>query len=195
MQLPVYELKINEHADSFVEAIALVEEPAIESDFLAFNKTNQFNFSSDDKMELIGGAMIPDMKIYRRDADGTEYNVFFSKETIRQIAQVFFKKGFQSNLNLDHTTTPANSYIFQSYIVDQEKGMTSPKGLNLPDGSWVVGVKVQDQNIWNDIKAGKQKGFSVEGLFQYFQKEDEDAQILEALHQLNNLLQKKHNTL
>ncbi|RYE51543.1 MAG: hypothetical protein EOP48_18065 [Sphingobacteriales bacterium] len=94
-------------------------------------------------------------------------------------------------MNLDHTATPAKSFVFQSYIVDSNKGMTSPKGLNLPDGSWVVGVKVTDDGVWNDIKSGKRKGFSVEGLFEYFNKhQDEDAQVLEALQSLHNQLLK-----
>lgn len=172
MNLPVYELKIDPNNDSFVDSIALVDAPAIESDFIAFSKQNErLSFSTnDEKKELIGAAMIPYMNIYRRDEDGKEYDVFFSADTIRQIAQVYFKKGFQSNLNLDHSATPAKSFVFQSYIVDTEKGMTSPKGLNLPDGSWVVGVKVEDDAVWSDIKAGKQRGFSIEGIFQYFNK-------------------------
>lgn len=169
--LPVHELRINEDEDSFVSAIALVEYPAIESDFIAFSQTKeQYSFSSDDKMELLGAAMIPDQLIYRKDKDGAEYNVRFTANTIRQISQVYFKKGFQSDLNLDHTTTPAKSFVFQSYIVDSKFGMNSPKGLDLPDGSWVVGVKVTDKEVWNDIKAGKRKGFSVEGMFQFFNK-------------------------
>lgn len=170
MELELYELRINEEHDLIVDALAIVDSPAIESDFLAFSK-DQINltFSADEeKMELIGAAMIPDMKIYRR-SKGQEYNVFFSADTIRQIAQVFFKRGFQGNMNLDHTATPAKSFIFQSYIVDKAKGMTSPKGLNLPEGSWVVGVKVTDKDVWNEIKEGKRKGFSVEGVFEYFQ--------------------------
>jgi len=173
MNLPVYELRIDEQKEAFVEAIALVENPAIESNFIAFSEDKpleQFSFS-DEKMELLGAAMIPNMKIYRNDASKGDYEVVFSKETIRQIAQVYFKKGFQANLNLDHSSTTANSYIFQSYIVDTEKGISSPKGLNLPDGTWVIGVKVEDSSIWSDIKSGKRKGFSVEGVFELFKQE------------------------
>ena len=191
-KLPVYELKINEAEDSFVQAIALVDEPAIESNWIAF-ANQQMLFKADDaKHELIGAAMIPDMKIYRRDNDGSEYEVFFSADTIREISQVYFKRGFQTNLNIQHSATPAKSFVFQSYIVDSTKGMNSPKGLNLPDGSWVVGVKVTDEQVWNDIKGGKTKGFSVEGLFEFFQKhkQDEDAEILEALQKIKTLLEK-----
>ena len=103
-KLATYELRINPTKDSFVSAIALVEDPAIESDFLTFSKEHvEFEFSAnDEKQELLGAAMIPDMKIFRRDDDGTEFNVFFSVETIREIAQVFFKRNFQQNLNLNN---------------------------------------------------------------------------------------------
>lgn len=172
--IPLYECKINEDENAFVEAIALVESPAIESDFIAFSQHQKdLTFSlNDEMMELIGAAMIPDKNIYRKDKAGQEYYVYFSKDTIRKIVQVFSKKGFQTNINLEHNeNSPANSFVFQSYIVDETKGMTSPTGLNLPDGSWVVGVKVTDSNVWADIKAGKIKGFSVEGLFELFESD------------------------
>jgi len=198
-RLPVYELRINEDSDFVVDAIALVDEPAIESDFLAFAKMEkEVRFATDDsKMELLGAAMIPNMRIYRRDDEsGEEYEVYFTKETIRTISQVFFKKGFQMNLNLDHTETTAKSFVFQSFIVDQSKGINSPKGLNLPDGSWVIGVKVQDKNVWNSIKGGNQKGFSIEGMFEFFETQKfqsvdeskQDEEILQSLQLLNNML-------
>jgi hypothetical protein len=191
-KLPLYELRIDPEADSFVSAVALVEEPAIEADFIAFNKQQEFSFSMDDeKMELLGPAMIPNLKIYRRNPDGMEYQVYFSEATIRQIAQTFFQKGFQSNINLDHTATPANTYIYQSYITDSTKGINAPKGLDLPDGSWVVGMKVTDQKVWESIKKGERKGFSVEGLFSFFNKQrDVDQEILETLTHLHNLINK-----
>lgn len=195
---PIYELKIDE-TESFVEAIALVEKPAIQSDFIAFSQEQKnMTFSMDDsKMELIGAAMIPDMKIYRRNQTGEEYYVYFKKETIRQIAQVFSRKGFQSNLNIEHSATPAHSFVFQSYIVDEDKGMYSPKHLNVPDGSWVIGVKVTDPNVWNDVKEGRVKGFSVEGIFDVFkigfsnEYTNDLKECLELLKELNSLIFKK----
>jgi len=171
--LPTYELRIDPEKQSFVDAIALVESPAIESDFIAFSKDQKdISFSMDDtKMELLGAAMVPNMLIYRKDKTGAEYNVYFSSDTIRSIAQVFAKNSFQRNMNLEHTSIPAHSYVFQSYIVDGTKGMYSPLNLNLVDGAWVVGVKVQDPNVWNDIKSGKVKGFSVEGVFELIKQD------------------------
>lgn len=189
MDLPVFELKINPEDDSLVDAIALVNEPAIESTFFAFSKpSDRYVFSSDEKMELIGAAMIPDQKIYRRDEDGKEYYVFFSKETIRQVAQTYFQKGFQSNVNLDHTTASADSFIFQSFIVDSAKGISSPKGLDLPDGSWVVGMKVMNKEVWKSIKEGKRAGFSVEGFFEFFNNKKEMKESLAILDEVIEML-------
>ena len=204
MKLPIYELRINEEDDSFVEAIALVDSPAIESNFLAFSQEQKnLTFSMDDeKMELIGAAMIPDMKIFRYEPGSDGYHVYFTKDTVRQIAQVFMKKGLQNSLNLDHTDKEAKSFVYQSYIVDSEKGMTSPKGLNLQDGSWVVGVKINDKQVWEDVKSGKRKGFSVEGLFQMFKTEFKSAsakvnkdeeEVIDLLGQLLEALQNKND--
>ena len=161
-EFPIYELKID-GTESFVDAIALVEKPAIEKEFLAFTSKDKYQFAlDDDKMELLGAAMVPNQLIYRRNKDGFEYNVFFSSDTIRNISQSFFKSGFQSNMNIEHSATNADSYVFQSMIVDNSKGISL---MNLPDGTWVVGVKVLNSQVWQDIKEGKRKGFSVEGVF------------------------------
>lgn len=194
---PVYELLIDENAESFVDAIALVDSPAIESDFLAFSKEqSELKFQvNEEKMELLGAAMIPDQLIYREGPQGG-YNVFFKKQTIREIAQVYMKRGLQTNLNLDHTEADAKSFVFQSYIVDSSMGMASPKNLDLVDGSWVVGVKVTDKQVWEEIKAGKRKGFSVEGLFQLIKSDFninysmEETEVMDILKDISKLLSK-----
>ena len=197
--LPIFEILIDENENAFVDAIALVDRPAIESDFLAFNKDlNDLKFETDDERhELIGPALIPDINIYRKDANGEGYYVSFSKDTIRQIAQIFMKRGFQKQMNIDHTSTPADSFVYQSFIVDKQLGVNAPKNQNIPDGSWVVGVKVNDDEVWNDIKAGKQKGFSVEGLFKLADKkvkqnnEKEEEDILNLVKEIKTFIKNK----
>ena len=191
----VYELKINPEQDFDVDAIALVEEPAIEIDFIAFSKeevlTDKLKFSmNDDKRELIGAALIPEIRIDRINKKTNErFKVFFSANTIRQIAQNYFKKGYQNNTNINHTSIPAESYVFQSYIVDSERGINAPNGIDLPDGSWVVGVKVESEKIWEEIKSGKLKGFSPEGLFhQIEQKFSRQFNPLDELKAINERL-------
>lgn len=196
MKLPVIELKIDEANESFVSAIALVENPAIESDFIAFNSIQNFTIN-DEKQELIGAAMIPDKPIYRNGTNGDFYAVF-SKDTIRQIAQVFAQKGLFNNTNIEHTITPADSFVFQSYIVDGSKDINSPKGIEAPDGSWIVGVKVVNPTVWQAIKKGQVKGFSVEGVFALFPTDQlsdgtqniEDLELSKAIKEFNAAIAK-----
>jgi 2'-5' RNA ligase len=170
-KIPLLELKIDAKKGTFVNAIALVENPAISSNFIAFSKDEptELKFAvNEERMELLGAAMIPNLPMYRNTKEVGEYMSVFSAETIREIAQTFAEKGFFNNMNVDHSDRSAGSYVFQSYIVDEAKGINAPKGVDVPDGTWMVGVKVNDAKVWEDIKAGKTKGFSVEGIFDLF---------------------------
>lgn len=191
-KLPVYELRVNEDGASGVESISLVDEPAIEENFFFFNAKERHQFqTNDEQQEIIGPAMIPDKRIYRRDKSGFEYEVYFTPETIRTVAQQYMKSGLQHSLNVDHSDKDAKSYIFQSYIVDSSKGINAPKGIECGDGSWIVGVKVEDKDVWADIKAGKMKGFSIEGLFNQVEVKDAELnQIFSLIADINNIIDK-----
>lgn len=195
-KLPIYELRINHEDEAIVNMVSLVEEPAIESNFFAFSKEYQQFNTNDEKMEIIGAAMIPDQLIYRKDKSGKEFNVFFSKETIRQIAQQYMKSGFQNNTNLNHKAIPADSFIFQSYLVDEEKGIKAPSNITAPDGSWIVGMKVESPKTWELVKEGKVKGFSIEGVFSMIEAKmakhkSEDEEILELINRINDIINNK----
>nr|WP_315393954.1 XkdF-like putative serine protease domain-containing protein [uncultured Sphingobacterium sp.] len=167
--IPVYELKINPDEGMDVSVISLVKNPAVESNFLAFSKdSNHLKFNSDDeKMEILGLAMNPDVNIPRKEGD-FKYYVKFSKDTIREIVQNYFQKNYINNSTLEHTDIDAKSYVFQSYIVDEAKGVTAPTGIIANDGAWIVGMKVTDKKVWDLIKAEGVQGFSVEGFFNQF---------------------------
>lgn len=173
-KLPAYEMVIDENAESEVEVsfIALVDKPAIEKNFMAFNSV-RLDFAIDPARQIISGpAMVPDTLIYRRDAGG-EYNVFFSKDTIESIALKFFKKDYQKNLNLFHD--PALSLqgvtIFESFVSDKARGIQPMKGFeDLPDGTWFISAKVENPEVWAKVQTGEVKGFSVEGIFSYMKK-------------------------
>jgi len=170
-KLPVYSVEIDEE-NSFIDAVALVTEPAIMSNFIALRshvrkEREPFPIAlvSEERRELLGAALIPGLEIYRKDdKTGEEYYLTFTPEAIRKAAQIFMKKGSQANLNMQHTDTPAKTYIYQSYIVDDSRGMPSPTGLNLPNGSWVLGAKVESPEVWAEVKAGRANGFSIEGM-------------------------------
>lgn len=186
-KIPTIELDANPEEDKVVYKVSIVTNPAIESDFLFFSNEDtretfeRFNTANDEKMELFGAAMIPDIPIYRKDNIRGEWYARFTKAAVRKNAMEFLKRGYQFNMNVEHTNRDADSFIFKSAIVG-EMGQTSPEGLNLPDGTWVVGVKVNDVNLWNEIKAGKRRGFSIEGVFEMEEldlseviKEEEDS--------------------
>jgi hypothetical protein len=128
-----------------------------------------FSFKTTDKHIISGPAMIPDQPIYRRGKDGEEYNVVFTKSTIQKIVERYFKNQYNSNFNLQHKKNmlAEGVYLIESFIIDSMRGIKAPEGFeDLPDGSWFISCKVDNEEIWNDyIKSGKFKGFSVEGLF------------------------------
>lgn len=167
--LPIYNIFVDEEQELEVDKVSIVNSPAVESFFLKFKEDSinksKLSLSTDDKKELMGVALIPDMPIYR-NVDGEEFYVVFNKETIKNIAMNLFKKGYNTKMNVEHTDEDADSFIYQSYIVDRELGLNPPVGLeDTPDGSWVIGVKVNSEELWKDIKSGNRNGFSVEGFF------------------------------
>lgn len=165
-----------ETSDVEVSFVALVDKPAIERNFMTF-KSQTLNFAVDaDKRIISGPAMVADVPIYRKDAGG-EYNVFFSASTIKEIALKFAKKGYAKNLNLFHDPTmPAEGVtIFNSFVSDKAIGVLPMVGFeDLPDGSWFITAKVESEEIWQRIKAGEFKGFSVEGNFSFKKSEQNE---------------------
>jgi hypothetical protein len=176
MELPVYALEISEdlNDESSVDFVALVDKPAIQRNFLMFKEQPmQFAIQSEDKQIVSGPLMLADTPIYRSDKNG-EYYVTFSPATIETIAQKFFKKGYQSNVNLMHDGNQEVSDVtmFESWIVDPARGISAMKGFeDAPVGSWFGSFKVDNPEVWAKIKAGDFKGFSVEGMFNYKKQE------------------------
>jgi hypothetical protein len=187
-KLPTYQLIIDDElsSDLQVDYVALVDSPAIEKNFIAFAKELKFAVDT-EKHELFGAAMLANVPIYRRDAQLGEYNVVFDKATIYAIAQKFFEKGFQQNFNIMHDSNQKceGVFVFQSYIVDSEQGRPAPKGFeDAQDGSWFLGVKVNNPEIWAKVKSGEVKGFSVEGVFEYKKKQLSAEQVYAEIQRL-----------
>jgi hypothetical protein len=185
MELPIYQLEISDDLNDGAEVdfVALVDRPAIERNFLKFKeaKTN-FAIQSEEKQIVSGALMLADTPIYRNDSNG-EYYVTFTKATIEKIAQKFFKKGYQSNVNLMHDGDKQVDGVtmFESFIVDSERGIQAMKGFeDAPEGSWFGSFKVENEEVWSKIKSGEFKGFSVEGIFNY-KKEKQPISVEEAM--------------
>lgn len=153
-----------------VYAISLVENPAIEVDFIALSKQEVKMASVDEeKRLLISPVLIPDMPILRVDeTTGMPYNIVFPAETIRQAQQNFYKQGFQNNSTLEHDPEmKLNGVTFvESWIKEDEQYDKSVKyGFNQPVGTWFAIMKVEDDEVWNKVKNGEVKGFSIDGVF------------------------------
>ena len=162
------ELYIDEENEfSGIEAISVVENPAIEEDFIALKK-QQVKLAEVDKEKriLMGAALVPNKKIYRTNGED-EYNIFFSEDTVRKASELFLSRGKQNNSTLEHDVKLNGLSVVESWIIEDEKKDKSRKyGFDLPIGTWMVSVKVKNDEIWNDfVKEGKVKGFSIEGFF------------------------------
>jgi len=172
--LPVYRAEISASLDSDLEVnfIGLVDKPAIERNFQAFRKQQKrAKFQIDQEKQIISGpAMVAGMPLYRNDAQLGEYYVVFDKPTIQTIVQKFAAKGFMQKFNLFHDDQQQVSdvTIFNSFVTDEDLGIPPPAGFeDIPDGSWFISAKVNNPEVWEKVKNGTIKGFSVEGLFQY----------------------------
>lgn len=150
--------------DSVVDAISLVENPAIESNFIFLSEQKPLFLESDEKHMVYGAVLRPDYPIYRRYGED-EFYVQFSNECIEQLSRNFLKDGFQSNWTTDHKDIVNGLTVVESWIkVDSEKDKSIALGLDpsLEVGSWIVGCHVQDDDTWNRIKQGQLCGFSIE---------------------------------
>lgn len=149
-----------------IDAISIVEHPAIEEDFITMSRDQKFEFKEIEKKVLMGAAMIPDKPIYRRDGD-EEYYVFFTKDTIRRASELYLMNGKQSNATLEHQEKIDGLSLVESWIIeDPEKDKSRAYGLDYPVGTWMVSMKVNNEDIWEEyVKSGKVKGFSIEGWF------------------------------
>lgn len=164
----IVELVIDENDEtSGIEAISVVETPAIEENFVALNKHElQLKEVNKEKRILMGAALIPDKSIYRRNDKGDEYYIYFSKDTVRKASELFFKRSNHKNATYEHKQPIEGMTIVESWIVENtKKDKSAHYGLNVPEGTWMVSMKVDNDEIYEKAKNGEVKGFSIEGYF------------------------------
>jgi hypothetical protein len=163
----IVELILDEEQEIGIEAISVVENPAIEEDFIAL-KSQEFKLAEVDKEKriLMGALLIPNKPIYRRNGED-EYYIYFSKDTVLKASQMYLMQGKQNNSTLEHQYQINGLSLVESWIVEDKVHDKSVKyGMDLPLGTWVGAVKVNNDEIWNEfVKTGKVKGFSIEGYF------------------------------
>ena len=172
----IVELIIDEENDEVqdgVFAISLVEEPAIQSDFIALSKQEkkievEFATQNKEKQILMGAVLIPNKQILRIDKEtGEDFYVYFSADTIRQASELFMLNNNHQNHTLEHKSDVSNLVVVESWLKDTKVDKSHAYGFSeLPLGTWFVSVKVNDKAVWdNYVKTGKVKGFSIEGYF------------------------------
>jgi hypothetical protein len=207
--LDLYELTLEEDGDG-VFANSLVESPAIERDFVFFNKQKEVQFQSiDDEKRLVAGPiLIPNKKIPRMDEELGMYNVWFSEKTVEDISRKFMKNKFNDEVTVEHDKKVKGVYLVESWIIEQSsKDKSNLYGFTLPKKTWFGIYRIDNDEVWQDVKDGKYKGFSVEALVnhkktdnkklsQLFSKDINDLNDNEAavlLSYIKTLLKKKLN--
>ena len=167
--LPLFPITIDDE-QSGMTCISLVDEPAVEHDFLCFKK--ELKFSTDESKHIVTGvAIVADMPIYRRDGD-FEYYVVFTKDTIRDIVEQYSREQLWNTVSLQHDGIPVNEvYCVEMYLKDTERGI-APKGFDdVSDGSLFCTFKIEDEQLWQSIVNGDTiNGFSIEVTVDWFKK-------------------------
>lgn len=154
--------------DSETYAISMVEAPAIESDFVALaeqkEEKQQVFLESNERHMVYGAALIPEKDIYRNNGE-QEFYISFTKESIEKMSQDFMKEYRQHEVKTDHEDVANEVCVVESWLVeDSYKDKANALGINVPEGTWMVGMKVNNIETWERVKAGELKGFSVESM-------------------------------
>ena len=177
------ELKIKDEAEDGVFAISLVESPAIEENFVALSSQEiELKVINEEKRIVVGFALVPEKRIYRRQ-NGKEFNIYFTKETVAQAAELYMKKLNLNNFTLEHEEKTQGVSVIESWIVEDPKhDKANLYNLEPKGGEWVVMSKIYNDDVWSQVKDGKFKGYSIEAMFSGFEnlqsKEKTEEEIL-----------------
>jgi phage head maturation protease len=167
-KMEIIELLIDEtKLETGINAVSVVESPAIEENFVALNKHEvELKEVDTEKRILMGAALVPNKQIYRRVKD-KEFYIFFSEDTVRKASELFLMRSNQNNATLEHEKKMLEGMsVVESWIIEDEKTDKSRLyNFNLPKGTWMISMKVNNDEIWSKVKAGDVKGFSIEGYF------------------------------
>jgi len=169
--MKLFELIVDDIEDE-IFAISLVETPAIESNFVFFNKEElMFAKVEDEKRMVMGPVLIPDKKILRVDAQGQPYEVFFTKDTVADLARAYLKNKYTDSATLEHEEDIDGVHLVESWIKTSKSDKSNDYGLNVPIGTWMGQFYIENDEIWEEyVKEGKVKGFSIEGLFTHLDR-------------------------
>jgi hypothetical protein len=177
--------------ESGIDAMSVVHSPAMEDNFIALNKHEvELKEVDQEKKILMGAALIPNKQIYRRNKKGEEYYIYFSEDTVRKASELFLMRSKQNNATYEHEKKLEGLSVVESWIIeDEQKDKSKLYGFDLPKGTWMISMKVNNEDVWNDVKEGKVKGFSIEGYFaDKFEMSADEDEATEVIKELKKLL-------
>ena len=166
--MKIIELVLDENEqDTGVYAVSVVEDPAIEENFIKLSKQKMELATVDgEKKILMGPALIPNKQIYRHNEKHGEFYIYFSEDTIRLASEMFFRNSKQNNATYEHEKEIDGMTVVESWLIeDPAKDKSAIYGFDLPKGTWMISMKVNNPDVWAKVKAGEVKGFSIEGIF------------------------------
>jgi hypothetical protein len=167
--MKIVELVIDEKDSlSGIDAVSVVRSPAIEENFIHLSKHEvELKEVDTEKKILMGAALVPDKQIYRvNEKTKEEYYIYFSADTVRKASELFLMNSNQNNATYEHDKKLKGMSVVESWIIDDTKSDKSRfYGFDLPKGTWMISMKVNNEEVWKDVKEGKVKGFSIEGYF------------------------------
>tara|TARA_R100000329_G_scaffold33837_1_gene31511 strand:- start:7874 stop:8467 length:594 start_codon:yes stop_codon:yes gene_type:complete len=172
------ELFIRNEKEDGVFAVSLVENPAIEENWVALSQQGiELKVADEERRVLVGLALIPEKRIYRKVKD-KEFNIYFSAETIAKAEELYMRNLNANNVTSEHEKPVKGATVIESWIVEDTKNDKSNLyKLNAPVGSWVIMMKIYNDEEWKLVKEGEYKGFSIEGMFQGFEELETAAQL------------------
>jgi len=195
----IVELIINEENESLaIDCISLVSEPAIEENLIFMSKAkNNLTLAKIDteKREIISPALIPDKNIYRVDENGDDYYVYFSKDTVKNCAYSFLKNNNHHKATYQHQERVSGVLTVESWIIEDPKmDKATLYGFNLKRGTWMVKMKIENEELWQKVKSGDIKGLSIEGYFtsKYQEMQKANPTNEEILTALNEIITKSN---
>ena len=190
-KIPDIEMRITSDEDC-VNAISLVEKPAIESDFMHLSEHEiELKVIDEDKRIVIGAVLIPEKKIYR-DVNGKKFNMFFKADTIELLAEKYMERHNISSTTLEHEEFTTGVFTKEIWMVeDPAKDKQTLYGLNHPKGTWIEMKKITNDEVWKGVKDGTYKGYSIEAGLQMYQDyvslskvENEDEKLIREIGEL-----------
>lgn len=194
-KIPIYYATINEDLAGLelkqqgIQNIALVDSPAMLTEWLMFDEQKQVEFKmslQEEQRIITAPVIIADLPIYRKvNEDGIEkeFYVVYKKDTNMKVLQKYMSDGNQKKVKLTHDTQDLSKgvFVFEVFMSDESRGIAQPKGFDLPDGTIFCSMKINNDMIWNEAKAGKVKGISLEGFFDLEKEIDLDEKQIESI--------------